>query len=102
MDKPRRRRRSRAQWQRLLARAARSKLSVGEFCRREDLSPASFYQWRRRLAPATAAGNASNSAGATAFVDLGTLAPSNGGVEPRDWSIELQPGGDVVPRFRRR
>lgn len=42
---------------------------------------------RKRLAPATAAGNESNSAGdATAFVDLGTLAPSNGGVEPGGWS----------------
>lgn len=44
----------RAQWLDRLRRFARSKLPVSEFCRREQVSQASFYPWRRRLAAASA------------------------------------------------
>ena len=37
-------------WRQRLADFRRSKLSVAEFCRSEQLSQASFYQWRRKLA----------------------------------------------------
>lgn len=40
-------------WQALLAEQAGGKLSVAEFCRRRKVSQASFYQWRRKLRPAT-------------------------------------------------
>lgn len=40
----------RSQWQKRLGRFTRSKMTVAKFCRREDVSVASFYQWRRRLA----------------------------------------------------
>ena len=43
-------RRSSRQWQELVERYSSSELSVAEFCRREKLSEASFYQWRKRLA----------------------------------------------------
>lgn len=36
-------------WRELLRRQATSGLSVAEFCRRQDVSEASFYQWRKRL-----------------------------------------------------
>lgn len=36
-------------WRQRLARFRRSKLSVAEFCRSEQISQASFYQWRRKL-----------------------------------------------------
>lgn len=36
-------------WRERLGRQARSGLSIAEFCRREGVSAASFYQWRRRL-----------------------------------------------------
>ena len=39
----------RTQWRRRLRRFARWKLSVAEFCRREKVSVASFYQWRKKL-----------------------------------------------------
>lgn len=45
-------------WAEVLGRHESSGLSVAEFCRREDLSPPSFYAWRRRRA------------GAPAFVEL--------------------------------
>ena len=37
-------------WRDRLRRFARSQLSVAEFCRREQVSAPSFYQWRKRLA----------------------------------------------------
>ena len=39
-----------AVWAERLARQRRSALSIAEFCRRERISPPSFYSWRRRLA----------------------------------------------------
>lgn len=38
------------QWRQRLGRFSRSKLSVAEFCRREQVSVPSFYQWRKKLA----------------------------------------------------
>ena len=37
-------------WRLRLRRQAASGLSIAAFCRREDVSSASFYAWRRRLA----------------------------------------------------
>jgi hypothetical protein len=37
-------------WRLRLNRQATGGLSIGEFCRRERVSTASFYAWRRRLA----------------------------------------------------
>lgn len=41
--------RKRSQWLNRLRRFARSKCSVADFCQREQVSVASFYQWRRKL-----------------------------------------------------
>lgn len=38
------------QWRDRLGRFSRSTLSVAAFCRREQVSAASFYQWRKKLA----------------------------------------------------
>jgi len=38
-----------AVWQERLARFERGNLTVSKFCRREGVSTASFYQWRKRL-----------------------------------------------------
>jgi hypothetical protein len=37
------------EWQRRLARFQEARQSVAEFCRREEVSAPSFYQWRKRL-----------------------------------------------------
>ena len=100
MDKPRRRRRSRAHWQALISRAEQSGLGVAEFCRAEDISPASFYQWRKRLAPEAVASSDPQRHRAHEvphFVELGSVAQAGDG-----WTIELQLGGEVVLRFHRR
>jgi transposase-like protein len=36
-------------WRAVLDRQRRSGLSIRAFCRREAISPASFYSWRREL-----------------------------------------------------
>ncbi len=38
------------QWRERLDRFAHSELTIAEFCELEGYSPASFYQWRRKLA----------------------------------------------------
>ena len=48
----------RSQWQQRLQRFTRSQMTVAEFCRREEVSVASFYQWRRKLAETATAAEA--------------------------------------------
>jgi hypothetical protein len=81
------------QWRDRLLRFERSGLSVADFCLDEDYSPASFYQWRRRLADDAGEATAS-------FVPAKVLPPLASGVSLRQSAelairIEL-PGGAVV------
>jgi hypothetical protein len=43
-----------AVWRERLRRYERAEMTVAEFCQREGVSVASFYQWRKRLAEASA------------------------------------------------
>ena len=99
-------RRSRAQWQALLGRSARSGLSVAEFCRHEGVSTASFYTWRKRLRAAGAVPTTAAPAGAVAFVDLGPLGVGGEAGAAAGfgagWEIELDLGAGAVLRLRRR
>ena len=96
-------RRSRAQWQSLIAGAERSPLSVRRFCASQGISTASFYLWRRRLVAEAAAPMAEP----VGFLDLGELdlqAPA-GEQAPRPsgaWELELALGQGLVLRLRRR
>jgi putative transposase len=90
--------RSRAQWQAVIARAARSPLGVSAFCRGEGISTASFYTGRRRLADGLP-GDASAPGGEPAFLDLGALAGAT--ATGSAWDIELELGAGVVLRRRR-
>jgi hypothetical protein len=44
-------------WRRRLREFERGTATVGEFCRREGVSLAAFYQWRRKLAAAASEPN---------------------------------------------
>lgn len=66
-------RRSRAHGQDIIGRAALNPLSVGEFCRNEGVSAASFYGWRRRLAGAMSGASAPAASCESDFLDLGVL-----------------------------
>ena len=93
----RRRRRTRAEWQSLVTRAAASPLATAAFCAAEGISTTSFYLWRKRLqgdAPARMEAPASG-----AFLDLGVLAP--GAERGGPWDLELDLGAGVTLRLRR-
>jgi hypothetical protein len=94
-------RRSRAQWQSLLARAERSPLSVRAFCAAQGISTASFYLWRKRLGVEREQEEAPTAA---SFLDLGELAAHVGaGAEGTGgWELELALGDGLVLRLRRR
>ena len=59
------------QWQALIGRQAGSGLSVADFCRRESISTASFYRWRRLLGGGLE--QATPCEPTSDFVDLGLL-----------------------------
>ena len=86
------------QWQALIGRQAGSGLSVADFCRRESISTASFYRWRRLLGGGLEQALPREST--SDFVDLGLL---NRGSEEDEASapagrleLTLDLGGGVV------
>jgi putative transposase len=85
-----RQRRSREQWQALLARFESAGLSVAAFCAGELISEASFYRWRGLFA---SSGAGHELAPAAAFVDLGAMAS---GVREARLELRLDLGGGVV------
>lgn len=66
-------RRSSEQWRELLAAFGDSCLGVEAFCRREAISVASFYRWRRLLGEGGHGGEGAPAQGTAEFVDLGAL-----------------------------
>ena len=57
-----------------MAKFGSSGLDVAGFCRREAISAASFYRWRKLLGDGSDGGRGGHVAtGMPAFVDLGTL-----------------------------
>jgi hypothetical protein len=92
-----RRRRTRAEWQSLVTRAAASPLGTAAFCAAEGISTTCFYLWRKRLradAPERMEAPASGT-----FFDLGVLAP--GAEHGAPWDLELDLGAGVMLRLRR-
>ena len=88
-------------WRRRMQRFSRSRLTVAEFCDREDVSVAAFYQWRRKLVAlgqsSAATARAQAQGGLRAPVVSG---PPNGFVPVRVWqssAIEVRlPNGVVL------
>ena len=86
--RPKRPRRSREQWQRLLEEQAASGLTQTAFCQANGLSLASFQNWKRRLATESPT---------QPWVELGTLEQTPG----PGWDIELDLGDGICLRLRR-
>ena len=65
-------------WQALVGRHCSSGLTVEAFCRREGVSPASYYRWRGLQTPDTAkqvANREPTFSGPGAFLDIGEIGP---------------------------
>ena len=92
----RRPRRAATQWQQLVAQQQASGLSAPAFCKREDLSYASFIQWRRRLGQSELT-ISSGTTEETRFIEL--TAPCGSSEVPERWLIELDLGGGVQLRI---
>ena len=75
-------------WRDRLGRFDQSDLTVAEFCRREGYSPASFYQWRRKLRNRPASGK-------PAFLPVELTQHDVAPLAQAPLRIEL-PGGAVV------
>jgi transposase-like protein len=85
-------RRSRQDWRSLLTRFDGSGLGVEAFCRREAISAASFYRWRRLFGEGGSGCGDEPREPAPAFLDLGTLT-SAGSSRPRiDLRLDLGDG----------
>jgi putative transposase len=85
-------RRSRHEWQALLAKFDGSGLGVEAFCRREAISAASLYRWRALLSDAGDGGEAVVRARAPVFVDVGTLDSASSSRARIDLKLELGDG----------
>ena len=100
MEKQRKIRRSRAQWESLLQAFQQSNLSVQQFCQANHLAESSFYKWQHQL------GTASGSDGAklTALNEnnlLTLIAPDSlHSPSANDWLIELTLGPGCTLRIR--
>lgn len=82
-------RRSRAQWEQLIARYESGNASQREFCAQHGVAYSSFGYWRKQLC-------ASSTAEVAPLVELGVL-PSS---EPPPWRVEIDLGQGVVLRVR--
>jgi hypothetical protein len=86
------RRRSRNEWQALLAKIRGSGLGIEAFCQSEGISEASYYRWRSRLADEVDRGEVCVRASAPAFVDLGTLNSASAPRQRLDLKLDLGDG----------
>jgi transposase-like protein len=79
--------RTRAQWQKLIAEAARSGQSIRAFCRERRVTEGQFYAWRRRL---NGSGHGAAWSRAKAAVPGATFAlVQQGGAPPEPAGVEL-------------
>ena len=85
-------RRSRQEWQSLLAKFDGSGLGVDAFCRREAISAASLYRWRTLLGDGGDNDKAVVTLATPAFVDLGTLNPAVSSKPRIDLKLDLGDG----------
>ena len=91
-------RRTRADWRQLLARQARSGLSIAAFARREGIRPQSLHWWRWKLRETNAPLPSSTGSVSPGFVQLDLRHPTSDGDAG---AFEIAMPGDVVIRVPR-
>lgn len=89
-----RRRRSRAQWRRVIRAQSASELGQKDYCTRHGISYSTFCRWKREL------GTDQVAALPSPTVDFVELAPSVASVAA-GWEVELELGEGLTLRLRR-
>lgn len=95
-------RRSRAEWEQLIADQSVSGQSQAEFCRQAGVSLSTFTYWKRKLSDgARPAGHRQGAAETPMFAELAVAEPETTEPSaPAGWDVELDLGG-IVLRIRR-
>lgn len=89
-------RRTKAQWQHLIDSYQHSQLTVNAFCAQQDISPATFYLWRKKLLSRVKPTPLTDQSSPWLVVDM----PKEQRQEDR-WQMELCLPGGAVLRFGR-
>jgi transposase-like protein len=84
-------RRTRSQWQAIIAEFEQSTLGVQEFCQQHDLAYSSFAKWRSLLRQ-----ESKNSTSSVSFIEMPSLSPAQ---SRSNWTIELDLGTGVTLRL---
>jgi hypothetical protein len=84
-------RRTESEWEAILERFERSRLSATAFCRREKISKNTFSKWKARLDV--------GSARRTGFVELGPEVITDAAITSRG-TLEIELPGGVMLRWR--
>ena len=80
-------------WLRRMQRFSQSRLTVAEFCDREDVSVAAFYQWRRKLVTLV------NQSETTAQARGGLSVPPSSGVPNGFVPVRVLPSSTIEVRL---
>jgi len=90
-------RRTRAQWEALVAEQCASQLSAPQFCKQHEVAYASFSKWRTKLKKADVAVDEPEPI--TPFMEL--TAPTTSELTEQQWHIELDLAPGVQLRIAR-
>ncbi|HHC71605.1 MAG TPA: IS66 family insertion sequence hypothetical protein [Thiotrichales bacterium] len=95
-------RRTKAEWQRLIDEQAASGLSRKAFCEGSGIALSTFAYWKRKLRTERDGGPTQHPEGATGvsladWIELSTHGPASGG----GWQIELDLGNGICLRLSR-
>ena len=96
MSRTTRTRRTAGQWRELIDEQSGSGLSQVAFCKRKRIALSSFANWKRKLSEVSS-DRAESTPDPSTWIDLGSL-----GAERSGWDIELDLGGGICLRLRRR
>jgi hypothetical protein len=84
------------QWRQRLERFAQSGQTVTQFCQAERISEASFYQWKRKLAPQASTASPDSKSARPAFQAVAITSPSRSATTVRlAHGVEIELGGDL-------
>lgn len=93
---------SRQEWQQLIERQAASGHNQASFCAAHGVAKSTFQYWKRRLGQSSSADPSQSELDSMFMPLLGSAADQTAAPDPGGWDIELDLGGGICLRIRRR